>query len=291
MATQENGIASNISSNLPVFVNIASSTFTNPIVVTTAAPHLLVQGDTIDLGGHQVNTNANGIWRPNVLTATTFSIPAAGNGVGAATGSVQSLALGPTFAIPSDGVDNENAASVGVAFNALADRTAFIGVSTGFYKIIQLPIFVQDNGIATPPTTWAGVAGVVANTWTATGFTGSVSGVVAGDEVRLRWSSTLGNFGGGASNGNCGVKLYVSQDVPGGPTTYVAVPGSAQFSFYTGSNPNYSPFQMLGRVAIVTTGLLRFQPYVMSSVLNTVVDLIGDYTLDVQVWRPTGMPQ
>lgn len=67
-------------------VAIASSTNANPIVVTTAAAHGYVNGDTVVIAGHAVNTSANGGWIVTNLTSTTFSIPAAGLGVGGATG-------------------------------------------------------------------------------------------------------------------------------------------------------------------------------------------------------------
>lgn len=70
-------------------VSIASSVNANPIVITTAAVHGLATGDFVDVTGHLVNTNANGIWVATVLTTTTFSIPQPGNGTGAATGTMQ----------------------------------------------------------------------------------------------------------------------------------------------------------------------------------------------------------
>lgn len=69
--------------------NIASSTNTNPIVIATLTPHGRATGDLVSVGGHATNTNANGALRAvTVLSATTFSIVVAGNGVGGATGIV-----------------------------------------------------------------------------------------------------------------------------------------------------------------------------------------------------------
>jgi hypothetical protein len=68
-------------------VSITSSTNANPIVFTTPA-HGYTTGDTVEIVGHLVNTNANGGWIITVLTTTTFSIQAAGNGIGGATGTV-----------------------------------------------------------------------------------------------------------------------------------------------------------------------------------------------------------
>lgn len=70
-------------------VNIASSTNANPTVITTAVAHGLTSGDVVEVVGHLVNTNAVGTWAVTVLTTTTFSVPQAANGAGAATGTVQ----------------------------------------------------------------------------------------------------------------------------------------------------------------------------------------------------------
>ena len=69
-------------------VLITSSTNANPIVFTTAT-HSLTTGDVVEILNHLVNTNGNGTWPVTVLSATTFSIPWPGNGVGGATGFVQ----------------------------------------------------------------------------------------------------------------------------------------------------------------------------------------------------------
>lgn len=71
---------------------IASSTNANPTVVTTASAHGLVVGDVVEVVGHLVNTNANGVWTiATVGSTTTFTVPNAANGLGAATGSVMKM--------------------------------------------------------------------------------------------------------------------------------------------------------------------------------------------------------
>lgn len=75
-------------------VNIASSTNATPIVVTTATPHLRVDGDVVTIASHLVNTAANGTWKVDVLSSTTFSlIGSIGVGVGGATGTVQATGV------------------------------------------------------------------------------------------------------------------------------------------------------------------------------------------------------
>lgn len=74
-------------------VSVASSTNANPIVVTTAAAHGYSTGAVVEISGHLVNTAANGSWTATVLTTTTFSIPALGNGAGGATGTVVKMPI------------------------------------------------------------------------------------------------------------------------------------------------------------------------------------------------------
>lgn len=71
---------------------ISSSTNADPTVVTTASAHGLVVGDVVEVLGHLVNTNANGVWTlATVGSTTTFTVPAPGNGAGVATGLVMKL--------------------------------------------------------------------------------------------------------------------------------------------------------------------------------------------------------
>lgn len=115
-------------------VSIVSSTNATPTVITATA-HGLHTGQAAIISGHLLNTNANGIWIVTVLSSSTFKISTfagfatptyiAGNGVGAGTGTVQSLAL-PGITVPEDAVDDRTAASVNVPFEALADFTAWL---------------------------------------------------------------------------------------------------------------------------------------------------------------------
>lgn len=70
-------------------VSITSSTNANPSVVTTSSAHGLVVGDVVEIRDHLVNTSINGVWTiATVGSTTTFTVPTAGNGAGAATGTV-----------------------------------------------------------------------------------------------------------------------------------------------------------------------------------------------------------
>lgn len=85
---------------------ISSSTNATPIVITTTASHGYSNGDIVAVGGHAVNTAANGTWQIAGVTATTFqlltrqdAVNSTGNGVGAATGYCVDIT---TAAIASD---------------------------------------------------------------------------------------------------------------------------------------------------------------------------------------------
>jgi hypothetical protein len=86
-------VTQNAAVTLGASVNIASSTNALPSVVTTAQAHGLSTGAPVRIEGHLVNTAINGWWEVTVLTTTTFSVPVAGVGVGAATGRVIKLPI------------------------------------------------------------------------------------------------------------------------------------------------------------------------------------------------------
>lgn len=123
------GLVSNIT--VPSTVNISSSTNASPIVVTTATNHGLETGDYASIVGHLVNTAANGIWPVTVLSNTTFELDGStGNGVGAGTGTVQSLSLGVTDMV-TDG-NTPLAAEWTVPDACSLDRTAFLWYRMGW---------------------------------------------------------------------------------------------------------------------------------------------------------------
>lgn len=63
-------------SSLPATVVISSSSVANPSIITTAAPHLMNDGDTVTIAGHTGATPAvNGTYTVNVIDATHYSIP------------------------------------------------------------------------------------------------------------------------------------------------------------------------------------------------------------------------
>lgn len=108
---------------------IASSTNASPISLTTSGAHGYAVGDIIVVGGHLINTSANGTFQCGTGTAGTTinlatkqdAINSAGSGVGGATGWVINLSSGSTLA-------DISANSIGVDV-ALAGQTMALGVA------------------------------------------------------------------------------------------------------------------------------------------------------------------
>lgn len=206
-----NGVGDNAS--IPAAVNIASSTNASPIVVTTSTPHLLTEGDEIIVSGHAVNTAANGVWYAHILSSTQVALlvpvtrgNSTGNGVGAATGTVQSQNLSPTYNEPSDG-DAASAASVNVALSALGDRTAWLSQRVGSYKTIFWGSGGPFDQAENPPGT---LASVTSTSYTTGGLTAGLITVptanfVANDILIVRGSINM-QFATGASGSGVVVK-------------------------------------------------------------------------------------
>ncbi len=302
-----------ITNALTLAVNIASSTNANPIQITTTSAHGLSAGDYVDITGHQTNTAANGIFPVlAVQSATQFTINATGNGVGGATGQVQPLTIGGAQ-IPSDLTDPMNAASVNVPLNANLDRSAFLAVTTGKYKLAQELILTLDSGAgqgATPPLPWAQTPctnpGVYFANQGANGASAAVtftlSNVVLGDLVEVELATSLfsqpqagGTFVAGVV---MGAALYSQAQPPGGALSAASrIVGSGQSmqTIAVGTVTNGSmltPVNLKGTVFPSQAGNVVITPYMItSSSAGLFVGLANDYVFTARVWRQTNMPQ
>jgi len=192
--TNLTGLADNVIPGAAA-VAIASSTNATPIQITTTGPHGLSEGDIAIVSNHEVNTAANGMWYAHVNGSNTVILltPAVvpggsransvGNGVGAATGTIQSACFTPDqFVAPSAG-DFNAAASMQVAASALADRTSRLVMMSSKYQLIaQSP--ATPIGSGDPATS--------VTTWTTSGYTNTTTiytlttNLIPGDVVTAR---------------------------------------------------------------------------------------------------------
>ncbi len=234
MPTQENGIAGN--DPAPAELSIASTTDATPIAVTTSTPHGLTTGDVVYIYDHQTNYHANIRGPVTVTGASAFTLDgttATGAGAGGATGKVQSLVFASTYAIPSDGTDDADAASVNVALEALGDRTAKLAtLNLGLVRFVDSghrgPRAIKDyltlshddlTGTITAST--ATSAGV----WTALGapyVLGTIDRLLTKDNVLLRLSCNLISSSAGVPFITIGAREYHPGATPGAFTPILA---------------------------------------------------------------------
>lgn len=164
MPTNYNGdgtVPSAVSGYNPL--NISSSTNANPIVVTTGSPHGYGTGDTVQIEGHLVNTNANGLHTITVLTASTFALNGvAGNGVGGATGYVENFSVRPLIQLISDG-DILNASNLNPPPEANANAVPWLYRRVGAYQLYN--IFRGAKVDLVDDVAWS-TTSVSSSTWT-----------------------------------------------------------------------------------------------------------------------------
>lgn len=203
MATQYNGDGTIPTVRSFATLSISSSTNATPIVVTTSTNHGYATGDTVDIEGHAVNTNANGLHTITVLTANTFSLNGStGNGVGAATGQVTDYAISPTWQIISDG-DVLNGANLNTAPEAAANTVPFLFQRVGSYRLIDMKQHADGSIFTTFSTT-----ALNSSTWTDLGVTVQTGNryLLANDILILRFFSSVS----ATSNSSCAFTFAIN---------------------------------------------------------------------------------
>lgn len=298
MPSQENGSPANVTANLPASVGITSSSNTTPIVVQTSAPHLLTSGDEVQINGHQGNVAANGLWPVMVVDAThVLLVGSTPSGVGTATGTVQSMGFGTTYAIPSDG-DAFDAAAFNVAYEALGDRTASLLANSGRYKVLEIIDHETDDGTA-QNTNWTGTHTFAAqNVWeqiTASPIYSLGNILNVNDAIEVSFTGSVHAVNSGASvNNDVMLALYISFYPAGGsPVSFGRIDGSAVACGTPTTGGGYdvsTPVCLLGRedaiadqgFAIYLFGLTR-----NATPTNVSVSMLGDHQTRVRIDRPT----
>jgi hypothetical protein len=175
-------------------VAISTASTATPIVVTTAAPHLLVTGDVVTVAGVTGNAAANGTFVATVTGASTFTIPPAG--VGSGTGGT----------VQFDGViQSGTGTSVVTATGAALDRFfiqidvvsgATIGVAGATFTVSL------DAGRTKGPTIALGTPNTYLIPGTGITLHFAAGTLVAGDRIRLSTVGPLWNEAGIAAAKN-----------------------------------------------------------------------------------------
>lgn len=255
----------------------------------------MTTGDLVSIDAHEVNVSANGTWFATVLTGNTYSIPVAGVGVGGATGVSQSLALGATFAIPSDG-DAIAAASVNVAIEALADRTAFLAGGLGQFKLAQI---TGAQLSADTLSTWDhfAVGSMVDGAWNA--LAGGTLLIPSPDakihefdfvEVIVDLSCSIIQ----SASHSAQMSLFATVTPPGGADSYGQIPATQRLvTTLPNADPTMNSVHFYGGFVAPRAGSLTVtvSGWPTNNATMSQWALVGAWVLNVKVYRNTAMPQ
>jgi hypothetical protein len=300
----------------PGQIAISSTTSANPIQVTTSSPHGLTTGDWVNIFGHFGQTSANCVnKRVTVLSATTFTIPIDGtaNPAGGISGSVvpRSYALN-VATLPADG-DAYAAATYVPGYAAALDRSAFERGSTGSLCVVGEITPAAAYGGSGPTTPWAALTGApLANAWTqmlampgsGPTPTWTIPEVAIGDILicDLHGTMMISNASSGQYTPQIGLGWTVrrydgvtplagSYAITGDKANTVVIPAvnwctpiSLRALIGVGINST-----LISYPGTNTVGQLWLQPWVQGQGVGATISLVGDFTMQVRQWRPTGI--
>ena len=148
----------NVNGSLYLSSRVSGATNASPVVITTAAAHNLVTGQTVTVENVQGNKGANGTFAITVVTSTTFSMTGSvGTGAYISGGTVKSKFSGArTASVNTDPVHSPDA----IAIHVIIDVTA----------VASTPSIVPTiQGYAAQSGVWYDI--LVGNAITATGTT------------------------------------------------------------------------------------------------------------------------
>lgn len=263
----------------PAQVPIVSSTNTTPIVVTTGT-HGYIDGDTVEIEGHKVNTAANGLWQITKLSGTTFSLNGStGNGVGGATGYCIDYSVNPLIQLPADLVDALDVSSIAPAIEAIGDAVPYLYMRTGKYRLYD-SVIIADGGETSTSigTGWGSSTSITSGTWTKVTGTDATypNALKAGDildiELRAFDLSVAGNLFGvgiGAAIAGGSMQILGSFDATGLPSWFLGNTSQSINARYLGgvkaaAMPIAAGDLVLAAMATVVSGpanLVLGQPY------------------------------
>lgn len=315
MPTTYDGLVDDIHTNAAL--SIASSTNTNPASVTISGtlPADFLSGVKVHIDGHQANEIINGIWTATVTGVSSFTIPvdATGSTAGGATGTVQSLNLTPTYVIPADG-ENANEASIDALSKIHGDRCQQLSMWTGQFKLARKEIFLFSDltqaswahfGPSSPtintPTqfvadsvSWSTLVGLSLHAPVGGGDPSfAIRGALAGDLVIARLQTSIAPATGFPVRLILyGAVMRPGINIPTWPTDYDQMQGGSA-PFYPGASTHPLAVSLEGRIQVHTNGTnVWVQPaFIPLASGSQTVDLDGDTLLTIDIWRPTGMPQ
>lgn len=286
------GNQANVTSALSATVTALANNGSGAIRATTSGPHLFGSNDRVYMN---VSPAAVGLFNITVIDSTHFDLQGS-TFTATGTGTATDLSLTPQIQVPTDG-DTFSAQLSGMlsGLQGVLDRTQALRASVGQYKIVNSLILQVADAAVGGTTVWGSGNVTGTQAWTNTGVINpsNTPTVFVGDLITANLSSTgmtnPDSVGGHSVQFSLGFNITPPGSGVGSPSK---IAGSGQTVWVDASKTTYSPISLLGIIpAAAATGALRIYGAVSGFVNGTIVaNFIGDWTLDVQVWRATTMP-
>lgn len=258
---------------------ISATSNTTPIEVTWSGAVPFNDGDTIEIEGHNTNTNANGVWPYQKIDSTHgFLVGSTPTAAGGATGIGLDWSINPLLQVPQDLVDDVDASTVNPAFEGLFDLAPYIYRRLGAYSLIDIKQRT-DGALFTTFSTTA----LNSSTWTDLGVT-AIAGrryLHYGDILDMTFSSAL------SASASSGVALTFKLNNVGTP-----------YNELTAYAQEFLPFTSSVVIPVVVRAIFEYgnggfpdQPYTitmsgLSSSATPNLILSGPQQLVVKHYRP-----
>lgn len=300
MSTIIQGTASNITTPLFATVTALANNGSGAVRVTTSAPHLFGNGDTVNMSSSLLGT-AQGEWVITVIDATHFDLVGS-TFVSTGTGSAADISLTPPFVTPTDG-DAASLSLSGVlsSFQNLADRTQYLNKGLPSHKTI----FVSDLQHTDPLSggtiaSWDAFSGATIGSWVdLIGATIWSANQVCqpGDTVEVEANFNV-TATGPFLNGAFIIGLWGSMTAAGGAPSYSRLNGGATIMAQPGSAVGTTTFcgSLRANMSNPSTPNATPEAKIMLFIENgaTVtagVHMMGDWHVRFTGYRATGVAQ
>jgi hypothetical protein len=255
-------------------VFISASTNASPIHITSLGSHAFNTGDSVEVEGHTVNTNANGQWTITVVDATHFILNGSvGNGVGGATGYCVDYEIQPAYRIPSPG-EAASMVTLGPIIEGLANTTPFLYRRCGRFRLHYIEQVAYSSYTSHTPDVWSSTS-ISSTDYLDTAAVGLQNAtpllnwspgygpiVQAGDLIKVTLTTTL--FLDWTQSNHCmgGIGLYNASAGAGVNLTDIALAQTFNSAnFVPGSGAAYPsmqlPINLTGMMNCPTTGILN----------------------------------
>lgn len=278
----------------------------------TSVAHGLQTNDVADLTQIGGTFIANAEWKVTRVDANNFTIPLAwalAGGAWTSGGHVQPLVWPVAYAPVSDNDDPTGANFAAASTYPSADRDTLLLISTGAYKLASRydEHFFNagsQGSNATASEYWTFAYGTL-NTWqllsalaASTGGAniswlspGATVQVQLNDLIEIEWCGSV-LYNPASAAGLAMVSLAYTNQPPVTSPSFVRAPGGGVIGTASAADIPIRTMTLKSIVSPVLPGPFAVQLMGWNNTASATLQLVGDYTFGIKVWRPTiGVPQ